>query len=157
MEKKLLTLGLVVKDGQILLGMKKRGFGEGKWNGFGGKLEAGETLEQGLIREFEEETSLKISNPIKRGVFDFQYANEQKILQVHLYEIREFEGQPVETEEMFPKWFSFGEIPLEQMWPDDSYWMPLFLNGKNFEGEFLFNENNEIIGHKLSETNSLIL
>jgi 8-oxo-dGTP pyrophosphatase MutT (NUDIX family) len=29
--------------GDILLAMKKRGFGEGKWNGAGGKVEPGET------------------------------------------------------------------------------------------------------------------
>lgn len=28
--------------------MKKRGFGTGKWNGFGGKIEKGETAEQGI-------------------------------------------------------------------------------------------------------------
>ncbi|CAN0505072.1 unnamed protein product, partial [Ectocarpus sp. 12 AP-2014] len=31
---------------EILLGMKKRGFGEGKWNGFGGKVESGESVEE---------------------------------------------------------------------------------------------------------------
>lgn len=35
---KLLTL--------VLLGMKKRGFGAGKWNGFGGKVQPGETIEE---------------------------------------------------------------------------------------------------------------
>jgi ADP-ribose pyrophosphatase YjhB (NUDIX family) len=42
-------------QGQILLGMKKRGFGVGKWNGPGGKLEAGESVIQGALRELEEE------------------------------------------------------------------------------------------------------
>ena len=32
----------VGQDGRILLGRKKRGMGFGKWNGFGGKIEAGE-------------------------------------------------------------------------------------------------------------------
>lgn len=42
--KKLLTLVMVTRPNQVLLGMKKRGFGEGKWNGFGGKVEKGETI-----------------------------------------------------------------------------------------------------------------
>jgi len=33
------TIIFPIYDDQVLLGMKKRGFGEGKWNGFGGKLE----------------------------------------------------------------------------------------------------------------------
>lgn len=43
---KLLTLVLVVQPGRVLLGMKKRGFGAGKWNGFGGKVQPGETIEE---------------------------------------------------------------------------------------------------------------
>ncbi len=44
----------------ILLGMKKRGFGEGKWNGFGGKLEPGERMIQCAQRELEEESGLQV-------------------------------------------------------------------------------------------------
>lgn len=47
---KLLTLVLVVRPGRVLLGMKKRGFGAGKWNGFGGKVQQGETIEEGARR-----------------------------------------------------------------------------------------------------------
>jgi hypothetical protein len=41
------TLVLLFNDqGQILLAMKKRGFGVGKWNGAGGKIHEGETVIQ---------------------------------------------------------------------------------------------------------------
>ena len=50
MSPKLLTLVLVVRPGRVLLGMKKRGFGVGKWNGFGGKVQQGETIEEGARR-----------------------------------------------------------------------------------------------------------
>jgi len=52
---------------------------------------------------------------------------------------------------MKPKWFYVGEIPYDQMWSDDKYWFPLFLEGKNFKGKFLFNELNEIIDYYLDE------
>lgn len=48
--RKLLTLVLVVQPGRVLLGMKKRGFGAGKWNGFGGKVQTGESIEQAARR-----------------------------------------------------------------------------------------------------------
>lgn len=41
--RKLFSLVLLRQGEEVLLGLKKRGFGAGKWNGFGGKLEAGET------------------------------------------------------------------------------------------------------------------
>lgn len=50
LSSKLLTLVLVVQPGKVLLGMKKRGFGAGKWNGFGGKVNPGETIEDAARR-----------------------------------------------------------------------------------------------------------
>ena len=43
---KVCTLVLVFRKetSEVLLGMKKRGFGVGKWNGFGGKVEPGESI-----------------------------------------------------------------------------------------------------------------
>ena len=46
-------------DVSVLLGMKKRGFGVGKWNGFGGKVENGKTVVfDGAMRELQEECSI---------------------------------------------------------------------------------------------------
>ena len=39
MKKKTFTLLFLQIKSKILLGMKKRGFGMGKYNGFGGKVE----------------------------------------------------------------------------------------------------------------------
>ena len=47
---KLLTLLFVMQPNQVLLGMKKRGFGAGRWNGFGGKVQDGETIEDAAKR-----------------------------------------------------------------------------------------------------------
>ena len=48
--RKVLTLAFIRDGGRLLLGMKKRGFGAGKWNGFGGKVDLGETILQGAVR-----------------------------------------------------------------------------------------------------------
>ena len=48
----------LIKDHQVLLGMKKRGFGVGKWNGFGGKLKEGEDVKAALAREIKEEIGI---------------------------------------------------------------------------------------------------
>ncbi|XP_070218912.1 oxidized purine nucleoside triphosphate hydrolase isoform X1 [Bos mutus] len=47
---RLYTLVLVLQPQRVLLGMKKRGFGAGRWNGFGGKVHEGETIEDGAKR-----------------------------------------------------------------------------------------------------------
>ena len=48
--RKVLTLAFIRDGDRLLLGMKKRGFGAGKWNGFGGKVDPGETILQGAVR-----------------------------------------------------------------------------------------------------------
>jgi ADP-ribose pyrophosphatase len=48
--RKIFTLAMVRKTNSILLGLKKKGFGEGKWNGFGGKVEKDETVTEGAVR-----------------------------------------------------------------------------------------------------------
>ncbi len=57
---RIVTLAFLFREDKILLSMKKRGFGSGKWNGYGGKLLEGEALLDGLIREIEEESGLSV-------------------------------------------------------------------------------------------------
>ena len=58
--RKVLTLVLLREESRVLLGLKKRGFGAGKWNGFGGKLEPGETVVEAAAREVKEECGLTV-------------------------------------------------------------------------------------------------
>ncbi len=149
--KKILTLVLIHQEDKILLGMKKRGFGAGKWNGFGGKIEEGETIEEAARRELFEEASLTVETLEKMGVIDFHESGSEKVLEVHIYKARNFSGEPEESEEMMPKWHSVNELPFDKMFPDDIHWMPLFLADKKFGGECFFDENYKIINHTIKE------
>ncbi len=151
MKKKILTLCIIHQHPKILLGMKKRGHGEGKWNGFGGKVEEGETIEEAARRETKEESGVEINEINKLGIVEFCYQDGSGNMEVHIFRAKEFAGNPAESGEMKPKWFRVDEIPYDQMWPDDKYWLPLFLKGKNFKGKFLFNDLNEIMDYSLLE------
>jgi 8-oxo-dGTP diphosphatase/2-hydroxy-dATP diphosphatase len=159
--KKILTLCMVLKDNKILLGMKKRGFGVGRWNGFGGKIEEGETIEEGAHRELKEEIGIEAIDMKKIGILDFSFENDPKILEVHIFKISDFKGEPVESEEMKPEWFSFDAIPFDKMWSDDKYWFSYLLSDKLFKGAFLFDRPSDaeysakIITQKLEEVDSL--
>ena len=48
-----MQLVIVNQDSKVLLGMKKRGFGTGFYNGFGGKVEPGETILEAAVREVQ--------------------------------------------------------------------------------------------------------
>jgi 8-oxo-dGTP pyrophosphatase MutT (NUDIX family) len=149
---KITTLGLVYKHPSILLGMKKRGFGKGRWNGYGGKVKGGETIEEGLIREMQEEGGLTPTKFEKRGVVYFEFKEiPDQVYEVNVFAIDEYEGKPIETEEMKPQWFDVGDLPWNDMWDDDPIWYPLFLEGKSFKGNFLFDGEEKVIRHELEE------
>ncbi len=48
------NLVFILRGDEVLLAMKKRGLGTGKWNGPGGKVKGKETPEEAAIRETEE-------------------------------------------------------------------------------------------------------
>ncbi|KAJ8389662.1 hypothetical protein AAFF_G00115380 [Aldrovandia affinis] len=148
---KLLTLVLVVQPGRVLLGMKKRGFGSGKWNGFGGKVQPGETIEQAARRELLEESGLTVDTLDKIGNIKFEFVGETELLDVHIFRADSFNGDPTESDEMRPQWFDLESIPYDKMWVDDRMWFPLMLQKKLFLGYFKFQGHDVILDHKLEE------
>lgn len=149
--KKILTLCIVYQYPKILLGYKKRGFGKGRWNGFGGKVKNGENIKEAIKRELHEETGIITDDVELMGILEFEFKNKSEILEVHIFRSTKFSGEPKESEEMKPAWFHIDKIPFNQMWPDDIYWMPLFLYGKKFKGKFWFEGMDKIIDKKLFE------
>ena len=157
MKKILLTVCVIHKHPKVLLGMKKRGFGAGRWNGFGGKVEEGETIEEAALREVREEAGIAVKEIEKYGIIDFETKDKPEILEVHIFKGNDITGEPVESEEMRPSWFHVDDIPFDTMWPDDIYWFPLLLAGKKFKGKFLFDnsDNANILNHELIEVKEI--
>ncbi len=147
---------LFIEPGRILLGYKKRGFGMGKYNGFGGKPLPGESIKDAAIREAYEESGLTVIDCHKVGEIDF---GESYLLRMHLYVCTKWHGQASESEEMRPVWFPLDKIPYHDMWKDDLYWLPLVLQGKKIKATFNFMNNdddqgtddNEIISYTIEE------
>lgn len=147
------TLCLLRRDDEILLALKKRGFGEGKYNGVGGKLEKGETPEQAMLRETQEEIGVTPTKYELKGIVEFLefYNGEKQYLKFHLYVATEWIGTPLETEEMKPHWFKVDEIPYDKMFKDDSYWLPIILEGNKINAKFEFDEEWNLINKEIKE------
>ena len=140
------TLLFVVKDGDVLLGMKKKGFGKGKWNGFGGKLNYGEEIHEAAVRETWEECMIRVREMVKHAELTFLFPVKPEWDQtVHVFVSRKWEGTPTETEEMMPKWFDIKELPLDRMWADNVHWLPKVLAGERLRAKFIFRADNETI------------
>jgi 8-oxo-dGTP pyrophosphatase MutT (NUDIX family) len=151
---KKLSLLFLYKENEILLALKKRGFGQGLWNGVGGKQQLGENIKETAIRECQEEilvTPKSLNNVAK---LMFNYADGQSIL-VYVYLSEHWQGEPKESEEMKPQWFNFNDIPFQEMWPDDQYWLPKIINKDKVKAAFNFDTNNRIIDHQLDVVDTL--
>ena len=142
----LLTLSYLLKDDKICLALKKRGFGEGNWNGYGGKLEKGEKLLDAAVREIREESLVVVeqSNLIPMAVIEF-FFKDGRHLKVHTFFTKTWSGEPKETEEMRPRWFAFDAIPYENMWEDDRHWLPRALLGERLCGRVWFDKSDSRI------------
>ncbi|EIW77071.1 hypothetical protein CONPUDRAFT_168093 [Coniophora puteana RWD-64-598 SS2] len=147
------TNAFIIQEGKILLGYKKRGFGLGKYNGFGGKVDPGETPAEAAVRELQEEAG--ISAPLEHtGTLVFLLDTVPWTFHIDVYSAREFTGEPIETDEMRPEWFALPsdiagaafvsdlpQIPYETMWADDVYWMRHLLQGIPFVGRCDFEKD----------------
>lgn len=147
---KKVTLCFLIKENKILLAMKKRGFGKDKWNGYGGKNQENEKIRKTAKRETLEEIGAKIIKMEKMAVLIFKFTNNPEWNQkCFVYRAIEWIGKPKESEEMKPKWFDFEKIPYEKMWSDDKIWLPKILENKKVRAKFWFNENGEIVKHRI--------
>jgi len=137
---------------EVCLGMKKRGFGEGMWNGAGGKPEDSETLETAALREVEEEFGVKAAKLVKRGEILFVLKREEKVVLMHTFLASEWSGEPIETEEMQPKWFRIDEVPYDNMWASDRQWLPIILSGKKIKAKYTYaHEGGYVISREIRE------
>lgn len=149
------TLVLIHQSPRVLLAMKKQRFGAEHYNGFGGGLEGEETLINCAIRETREEAGITIKSPKYIGKILFKFLeSEEQDHEVNIYTTTSFEGTPEETEEMKPIWVMEQEIPYDEIWPADRYFIPQCLAGKKIKGEVHFKKKG-VAYQKIEEVESL--
>jgi 8-oxo-dGTP pyrophosphatase MutT (NUDIX family) len=148
---------LIKNDEEILLAMKKKGFGQGRWNGVGGKLDfnkGDKDIFDAAIRETKEESGVTVKDIEKVAILNFYFPYQKRWNQeVHVFVSRNWQGEPKESGEVRPKWFKINEIPFAEMWPDDSFWLSRVLNGERLKGNFIFGEGEVVSSYNIKTVN----
>jgi 8-oxo-dGTP diphosphatase len=118
---------------EVLLGYKKAGFGAGRWFGLGGHVEDGEEPADAAVREVAEESGLNVAaaalTHMARLTFVFP-ARPSWDQTAEVFTATEFSGEAAESDELIPRWFAVDELPVDGMWDDARYWLPLVLAGE---------------------------
>lgn len=151
------TIIFPMRDDQVLLGMKKRWFGEWKRNWFGGKLEWDESFVENAKRELEEEVGICLwwDQFTLKAIINFllqKWDIVESFTISHVFVVP-YDGSWQESEEMKPQLFSVGNLPRDEMREWDKAWIDKVLWKCNsvkkfdviYDGDFNFLECNEIM------------
>lgn len=142
--RKKVTNVFLVRDNQVCLGMKKRGFGVGLWNGTGGKVSEGESSCEAAKREAREEFGVGLNELIDKGNILFIFKDGLEV-DCDIYLCKDWSGEVSESEEMKPEWFEIDKLPLNTMWETDRTWLPVVLKGNKVKATYYFNDDAKTI------------
>lgn len=133
---------------QILLGRRKLGPGAGKFVAIGGRIKPGESPGEAAVREIQEEIGVKVAmhqlRPAARLTFLFP-SNPIWNEVAHVFLVSKWEGQPVETDQVAPSWFTLSTVPFDLMWEDYRDWLPAVVGGTWEETAYTYASDNQTV------------
>ncbi|WP_368644435.1 Nudix family hydrolase [Castellaniella ginsengisoli] len=106
--------GLIIDSrGRLLLGQRPEGKAwPGWWEFPGGKIEAGETVEQALVRELDEELGIRATRVYPWVVHVHEYP--KTIVELAFCQVAAWEGEPHGREDQALDWVDPWEIRLDE-------------------------------------------
>ena len=110
----------VIRDeaGRVLLCQRGYGAQAGQWEFPGGKCEAGESYEDCLVREIEEELGVCVETT--RVLLQMRYAYPDKVIDFAFVEAKIAQGQMQMREHKAVKWLMPEDIGAQELCPADA-------------------------------------
>lgn len=127
---------------------KENDMHEGKWNGLGGKFEAGECPEACVIREVREESGLSITMPQLRGFITFPAFDDIRDWYVFVFTADQFSGELIESNEGRLEWIPDDELPKLNLWEGDPIFLEWIKDGRFFSSVFEYG-NGKLKSHSV--------
>ncbi len=113
---------------------------KGKWNGLGGKFEAGESPEMCLEREIYEESGLTVEKATLRGFITFPLFDAKDDWYVFVYTVEAFSGTLRSSSEGEPYWISDDVLLNLDLWEGDRIFIPWLEQDKFFSAVFYYDD-----------------
>jgi 8-oxo-dGTP diphosphatase len=127
---------------------KKNDIHQDKWNGLGGKFQPGETPEECVIREIEEESGLQIINPELKGFLTFPEFNAGEDWYVFVFVARRFTGKITESAEGRLEWIDDDQLLTLNLWEGDRFFIKWLEKDTFFSGKFYYKDG-ALLNHKM--------
>ena len=132
----------------------------GKWNGLGGKLDAGESPDQAASREIEEESSIRLEPSRFQWLGMLQFPNFKPhknedwwcavmVAQVQANDVVHVENGSRFSYEGTLHWVAEEEILNLNLWEGDRLFLPRVFSGKSFHGTFWY-QDQKVVSWSLS-------
>lgn len=113
----------------------------------GGKFEKGESPIDCILREYYEETGLKLINPRLQGI-SYWRDNVEGIIFVYVAE--EFEGVLTKiSEEGYLEWIKVEDLSKLKQFPQNEKFAAYLFKEELFEGKFLLDEKCNVLEYKI--------
>lgn len=120
------AVALIDKDGRVLLAQRPEGKSmAGLWEFPGGKVEPGETPEEALIRELEEELGINTWSSCLAPLTFASHRYEDFHLLMPLFACRKWQGTPMSKEGQALKWVHANALRDYPMPPADVPLIPI--------------------------------
>lgn len=144
--------GVLMVNNQVLLLQKPR---RNWWVAPGGKMELGETVTETCIREYKEETNVKLIEPQVKGIFTFIIKEKDKIISewmMFTFLATDYEGTNLEeSTEGKIAWHNQEDVLKLPMAPGDYYILDHVMNGEGVKvGTFTYNQEMELLDYRFS-------
>lgn len=113
---------------------------EGKWNGLGGKFEAGESPEECVVREVREEAGIAIRHPRMAGVLTFPSFAKGADWIVFVYTATDFDGEILDSNEGRLEWIPDAKLLDLNLWEGDLHFLRWIEEGRFFSAKFVYRD-----------------
>ena len=134
----------------LLRNKRLKDLNKGKYVGIGGHIEKGETKEEALIREVNEETGITLTNYTYRGKVLFSNGNYKELM--YLFHAETNEDISKDCDEGTLYWINKKDIFNLNLWEGDIYFLKPLLETNDVINLNLIYEGEKLIKYEYYET-----